>query len=76
VIKLNFRDISKIGSVDPLYHEVEELSLNHNHLKTLDGIQQFTKLQKLYLNFNEITDANEFLKVQKSLKVLECKSNP
>lgn len=32
VIKLNFRDIRVIGIVDPLYHNIEELSLNHNHL--------------------------------------------
>jgi hypothetical protein len=41
VIKLNFRDIKVIGIVDPLYHNIEELSLNHNHLANLDGIEQF-----------------------------------
>ena len=38
VIKLNFRDIGRIGVVDSFYHFVEELSLNHNHLTSLDGI--------------------------------------
>lgn len=38
VIKLNFRDIQSIGMVNPLYHSIEEISLNHNHLSSLDGI--------------------------------------
>ena len=39
VIKLNFRDIAEIDFIDPIYHEVNELSLNHNLLTTLDGIE-------------------------------------
>jgi hypothetical protein len=38
VIKLNFRDIKHIGQIDALYHPIEELSLNHNHLESLEGI--------------------------------------
>ena len=38
VIKLNFREICEIDEVDPMYHDVHELSLNHNHLTKLDGI--------------------------------------
>ena len=39
VIKLNFRDICEIDVVDALYHDIQELSLNHNHLDSLEGIQ-------------------------------------
>ena len=39
VIKLNFRDISIIDKVDSIYTNIKELSLNHNHLKNLNGIQ-------------------------------------
>ena len=38
-IKLNFRDIRSIGTVDQLYHQVEDLSLNHNLLTNLQGIE-------------------------------------
>lgn len=38
VIKLNFRDINTIDKVDAIYNEIKELSLNHNHLTSLDGI--------------------------------------
>ena len=39
VIKLNFRDICQIDMVDSSYHDIHELSLNHNHLQSLDGIE-------------------------------------
>ena len=39
VIKLNFRDICQIDKVNPSYLEIHELSLNHNHLQTLDGVE-------------------------------------
>ena len=38
VIKLNFRDVNTIDKVDEIYADIKELSLNHNHLTTLDGI--------------------------------------
>ena len=76
VIRLNFRDIVQIGPVDALYHRIEELSLNHNQLTGLDGIQQFRRLKRLSLNFNKISDLKEFEKVPKTLQILEFKSNP
>ena len=39
VIKLNFRDIAEIDEIDPIFHEVNELSLNHNLLTSLSGIE-------------------------------------
>lgn len=63
VIKLNFRDIGKIDLVDPIYHDIVELSLNHNHLRSLDGIEQFRNLRSLHLNFNQLHSSNELLKL-------------
>jgi len=34
-IKLNFRDITRIGKVNEIYHMIEELSLNNNHISNL-----------------------------------------
>ena len=76
VIKLNFRDIQQIGAIDPIYHQIEELSLNHNHLVTLDGIEQFRNLRSLSVNFNNLGGISEILKIPKTLVHLECKSNP
>ena len=40
VIKLNFRDIEEIDLLDPgKYAGVEEISLNHNNLCSLTGIE-------------------------------------
>ena len=63
VIKLNFRDICEIDMVGSSYHEIHELSLNHNHLQSLDGIEQFANLRSLHLNFNRLRSKNELLKV-------------
>jgi Leucine-rich repeat (LRR) protein len=76
VIKLNFRDIKFIGHIDPLYHPIEELSLNHNHLESLEGIQQFHALKILHLNFNDLNSAAELLNVSQALRELEIKQNP
>ena len=55
-IKLHFRDIQKIGRVDPVYHLVEEMSLNKNMLRSLDGIEQFQCLKVLRVNSNSIRE--------------------
>lgn len=54
VIKLNFRDIKEIDTVSSSYYQIQELSLNHNHLRSLDRIEQFTNLRSLHLNFNQL----------------------
>ena len=61
-----------------MYHDVHELSLNHNHLTKLDGIQQFKNLRSLQLNFNRICSWDEFLKIQNpsALQELSIKGNP
>ena len=61
-----------------MYHDVHELSLNHNHLTKLDGIQQFKNLRSLQLNFNRIHSWDEFLKIQNpsALQELTIKGNP
>lgn len=78
VIKLNFRDICQIDSVSSAYHEIEELSLNHNYLQSLSGIDQFQNLRSLHLNFNQLRSTDEFLKIANPhlLKELSFKSNP
>ena len=78
VIKLNFRDICEIDEVDPMYHEVNEISLNHNHLKSLDGIRQFKNLRSLQLNFNRLNSWDELLKIRNpgALQELTIKGNP
>ena len=78
VIKLNFRDIAEIDLVDSIYHEVNELSLNHNLLQTLDGIEQFKNIKILHLNFNRLDSWNELLKISnpQHLQELSIKGNP
>lgn len=63
VIKLNFRDISMIDEVSPIYHDIQELALNHNCLTSLDGIEQFRNLRSLQVNFNKIRSIDELLKI-------------
>ena len=63
VIKLNFRDIRVIDRVDDIYSSIKELSLNHNHLTSLDGIEQFRGLEILSLNFNRLASRSELLKL-------------
>ena len=55
---------------------IEELSLNKNMLKNLDGIEQFGNLKVLRLSSNQIKEWAEFRKVARSLQVLELKGNP
>ena len=78
MIKLNFRDIAEIDFIEPMYHEVNELSLNHNLLTTLDGIEQFKNIKILHLNFNRIDSWNELLKISNPLHLqeLSIKGNP
>ena len=78
MIKLNFRDIAEIDVIDPIYHEVNELSLNHNLLTSLDGIEQFKNIKILHLNFNRIDSWNELLKIGYPMLVqeLSIKGNP
>jgi len=78
VIKLNFRDICQIDGVSALYSDVQELSLNHNQLKSLDGIEQFRNLRSLHLNFNQLNSAQEFSKIRNPqlMQELSFKGNP
>ena len=57
---------------------INELSLNHNHLKSLDGIEQFEGLKKLHLNFNNLSGKEELMKVQapEGLIEISLKGNP
>jgi len=45
--------------------------LNYNNLKLLDGIEKFTNLQKLYLNYNKIETLQELNKIPCKSKLLE-----
>lgn len=78
VIKLNFRDICAIDPVDSSYHEIQELSLNHNHLRSLDGVEQFRNLRSLHLNFNQLRSRDELRKLANPglLQELGFKGNP
>ena len=79
VIKLNFRDICQIDDgVSPVYHDIQELSLNHNHLSSLDGIEQFRNLRSLHVNFNRLRSKDELLKIvnPQLLQELSFKGNP
>jgi len=55
-LKLNFRSISAIDKLPEhlldIYRDIEELSLNHNELRSLDGIQQFQNLKRLKIQSN------------------------
>ena len=62
-VNLDYRDITSIGIVDPIFHKIKELSLNHNKISSLQGIQQFKRLRVLKLNFNKIKSQMELLKV-------------
>ena len=59
-----------------MYHQIHELSLNHNHIEKLDGIESFKQLQHLSLNFNCISSYDELKKITKELRELELKQNP
>lgn len=78
VIKLNFRDICIIDRVDDMYSSIKELSLNHNHLTSLNGIEQFRNLEVLNLNFNRIGSRSELLKLASPhlLQELNVRGNP
>ena len=78
VIKLNFRDICVIDEVSPIYHEIQELALNHNCLVSLDGIEQFTNLRSLQVNFNKIRSPGELAKIRNPhlIRELSFKGNP
>ena len=78
MIKLNFRDICEIDGVDGSYHDIQELSLNHNHLRSLDGVEQFRNLRSLHLNFNQLRSKDELRKLANPalLQELSFKGNP
>jgi Leucine-rich repeat (LRR) protein len=59
-----------------MYHSIHELSLNHNHIEKLDGIESFSQLRQLSLNFNCISSYDELKKITKELRELELKQNP
>jgi Leucine-rich repeat (LRR) protein len=52
-----------LDKVDDLYSGIKELSLNHNQLVSLDGIEQFGRLEVLHLNFNRLASRAELLKL-------------
>lgn len=67
---------SVVKTIDPLhksYQKIQELYLNHNLIKSLTGIEQFTDLRVFQIKFNFIADLNEFLKI-KSKSIL-CSLN-
>ena len=82
-LKLNFRNIKEIddlvGFQLETYEGIQELSLNHNKLKSLKGLSQFKNLQKLSLNNNCIDhleiQLGEYISRPKLLRELSCLNN-
>ncbi|MCL1806606.1 MAG: hypothetical protein FWG31_02770 [Oscillospiraceae bacterium] len=52
---------------------IEELHINSMEIKTLDGIEYFTELEKLYCHFNLLNELE--LTKNKRLKILDCSMN-
>jgi len=78
-ISLNFKGVDCIGfnlPFDP--SKIITLSLNYNNLKTLEGIEKFTALKSLHLNYNKIEEFHELLRIpnKKALTVLSIQGNP
>lgn len=67
-----------IDLLEETYSQITELSLNHNHLISLKGVEQFGEIQKLSLNFNQLWAKEELLKLRSPGKLLELsvKGNP
>jgi Leucine-rich repeat (LRR) protein len=67
-----------LDKVDDIYAGIKELSLNHNQLVSLDGIEQFRCLEVLSLNFNRLASRAELLKLTSPhlLREINVRGNP
>lgn len=77
-ISLNYRKIQVLDNLPFKFQEIRELSLNHNLLKSLSGIEQFPKLEIISIKFNQINSIEEFLRIKNKplLKSLYYFGNP
>ena len=61
---MNFKGKDYIGLDLPLLpSNITTLSLNYNNLSTLEGIEAFTNLKNLYINYNKISQFTELLRI-------------
>ncbi len=51
--------VSQIDEMPKKFRNIETLYLSNNNIKTLDGLEQFTRLKNVSLAHNEVTRISE-----------------
>ena len=77
-LRCNFREVQQIDKLPGAISAVKNLDLAHNSLQSLQGIEQFTGLKSVILDYNLLDDVTELNRIhpKSSLTHLSLVGNP